>query len=152
MPTAGRSRGGVARWVLNRVHLHILWVLSHCSVDSAVLLVETAAASLCVTHAHQCKQAAFANMAIQTKHKLLIFWIIMLSFIAFGAWHSEDMETPYWAMWTVPIIFLFVWLLFDCIFVDDKAFVFDHDYEVSRRLLFTTTPHVSRECCQQQHC
>lgn len=69
-------------------------------------------------------------MAIQTKHKLLIFWIIMLSFIAFGAWHSEDMETPFWAMWTVPIIFLFVWLLFDCIFVDDKAFIFDHDYEV----------------------
>ncbi|CAB1117865.1 unnamed protein product [Ectocarpus sp. 6 AP-2014] len=74
-------------------------------------------------------------MAIQTKHKLLIFWIIMLSFIAFGAWHSEDMETPFWAMWTVPIIFLFVWLLFDCIFVDDKAFVFDHDYENwSRRM------------------
>lgn len=69
-------------------------------------------------------------MAIQTKHKLLIFWIIMLSFIAFGAWHSEDLETPFWAMWTVPIIFLFIWLLFDCIFVDDKAFIFDHDYEV----------------------
>lgn len=54
----------------------------------------------------------------------------MLSFIAFGAWHSEDERTPFWAMWTVPIIFLFVWLLFDCMFVDDKAFVFDHDYEV----------------------
>ncbi|CAN0201716.1 unnamed protein product [Pylaiella littoralis] len=74
-------------------------------------------------------------MAIQTKHKLLIFWIIMLSFIAFGAWHSEDERTPFWAMWTVPIIFLFVWLLFDCMFVDDKAFVFDHDYENwSRRM------------------
>lgn len=70
-------------------------------------------------------------MAIRTKHKLLIFWIIMLSFIAFGAWHSEDLETPFWAMWTVPIIFLFIWLLFDCMFVDDKAFIFDHDYEVS---------------------
>ena len=69
-------------------------------------------------------------MAIQTKHKLLIFWIILLTFVAFGAWHSEDMETAYWAMWTVPIIFLFIWLLFDCIFVDDKAFIFDHDYEV----------------------
>ena len=83
-------------------------------------------------------------MAIQMKHKLLIFWIIMLSFIAFGAWHSEDMETPFWAMWTVPIIFLFVWLLFDCIFVDDKAFVFDHDYEVSQRLLTTAIPRFSR--------
>lgn len=69
-------------------------------------------------------------MAILMKHKMLIFWMIMLGFIAFGAWHSEDMETAYWAMWTVPIIFLFVWLLFDCIFVNDKAFIFDHDYEV----------------------
>lgn len=69
-------------------------------------------------------------MAIQMKHKMLIFFIILLSFVAFGAWHSEDMETAYWAMWTVPIIFLGVWLLFDCMFVNDKAFIFDHDYEV----------------------
>lgn len=69
-------------------------------------------------------------MAIKMKHKMLIFFIILLSFVAFGAWHSEDMETAYWAMWTVPIIFLGVWLLFDCMFVTEKAFIFDHDYEV----------------------
>lgn len=72
------------------------------------------------------------TMAIQAKHKMLVFFIILLTFIAFGAWHSEDMETAYWAMWTVPIIFLGVWLLFDCMFVDEKAFIFDHDYEVGR--------------------
>lgn len=79
-------------------------------------------------------------MAIKLKHKMLIFWMIMLGFIAFGAWHSEDMETAYWAMWTVPIIFLFVWLLFDCIFVDDKAFIFDHDYEVPAQQLQPSYP------------
>lgn len=68
-------------------------------------------------------------MAIAMKHKLLIFLMILLGFAAFGGWHSEDEVYAYWAMWTVPIIFLGIWLLFDCIFVDDKSFIFDHDYE-----------------------
>lgn len=70
-------------------------------------------------------------MAILMKHKILIFLMIMLGFFAFAGWHSADELVAYWAMWTVPIIFLGVWLLFDCIFADDKSFVFDHDYEVS---------------------
>lgn len=69
-------------------------------------------------------------MVVLIKHKLLISAIILLMFIAIGAWHSEDMLNAWWAMWTVPIIFLGVWLLFDCIFADDKSFIFDHDYEV----------------------
>ncbi|CAM9220168.1 unnamed protein product, partial [Sphacelaria rigidula] len=68
-------------------------------------------------------------MAIAMKHRLLIFLMIMLGFFAFAGWHSEDEVYAYWAMWTVPIIFLGVWLLFDCIFADDKSFIFDHDYE-----------------------
>ncbi|CAN0111361.1 unnamed protein product [Discosporangium mesarthrocarpum] len=64
---------------------------------------------------------------------MLIFFIILLGFVAFGAWTSADGLDNWWIMWTVPIIFLGVWLLFDCMFVDDKSFVFDHDYENWRR-------------------
>jgi hypothetical protein len=38
-----------------------------------------------------------------------------------------------WAMWTIPVIFLSLWLLMDCLFIDEKAFIFDHDYEVCTR-------------------
>lgn len=70
-------------------------------------------------------------MTILMKHKILLFLIIALGYIAVAAWHSADEMVAYWAMWTVPIIFLGIWLIFDCIFVDDKAFIFDHDYEVT---------------------
>jgi hypothetical protein len=45
-----------------------------------------------------------------------------------------SLQTTVWAMWTIPVIFLSLWLLMDCLFIDDKAFIFDHDYEVCRAL------------------
>lgn len=72
-------------------------------------------------------------MAILMKHKILIFLIIMLGFFAVAGWYNEDEEIAYWAMWTVPIIFLGIWLIFDCIFADEKSFIFDHDYQVCTR-------------------
>mmetsp|Transcript_7703 Transcript_7703/g.11597 ORF Transcript_7703/g.11597 Transcript_7703/m.11597 type:complete len:81 (+) Transcript_7703:57-299(+) len=76
-------------------------------------------------------------MAVFLRHKLLIFIIIALIFIAFAAWNTtDDSNTAWWAMWTVPVIFFSFWLLMDCMFEsDDKTFIFDHDYENWRRRL-----------------
>ena len=71
------------------------------------------------------------------RHKLLVFLLILLTFIAFAAWNNgDDTNTPYWAMWTVPIIFLGLWLLMDLLFINDKAFIFDHDYEVREKRMY----------------
>jgi hypothetical protein len=79
---------------------------------------------------------------MQGRHKLQLLTIILLIFIAFAAWNTtDDSNTPWWAMWTVPIIFLSFWLLMDCLFINDKAFIFDHDYEVSRLLLLGVLAH-----------
>jgi hypothetical protein len=43
---------------------------------------------------------------------------------------NTNLYISVWAMWTIPVIFLSLWLLMDCLFIDEKAFIFDHDYEV----------------------
>jgi hypothetical protein len=63
--------------------------------------------------------------------QLLIAVIVILIFIAFAAWNNFDDSINWWILWTVPIIFLASWLLVDCMFLDDRDFIFDHDYEVS---------------------
>ncbi|CAM9272849.1 unnamed protein product, partial [Phaeothamnion confervicola] len=65
------------------------------------------------------------------RQKLLVYLIVLLTFVAFAAWTSADGLNPWWACWSVPIIFVSLWLVMDCMFLDDSQFLFDHDYEAS---------------------
>ena len=70
------------------------------------------------------------TMVLAFRHKMEIFLLIFLSFIAFA---SAASPTTIWVQWTTLAIIVFFALLFDLSFTDDSSFVFDPDADNWRR-------------------
>jgi len=66
------------------------------------------------------------------RHRVLVALIVLLTFIAFGAYSSE-LDNLVWLTWVTGIVFTSLILLFDCVFFQDSAFIFDPDPENWRR-------------------
>lgn len=60
------------------------------------------------------------------RHVFMAFLIVLFSFFAFAT-------SLLWIQWTVLTVFIGFFLLFDLLFLDESAFVFDPDPDNWRR-------------------